>query len=641
MMNSLNQLQHRFLEGIRPVVNNYMPRRFIFLIDLVIAFISANASFYLVSTITNESFDFFGFNWQLWVIVLLQGICFVLFKSYFGLVRYSSFSDAVKQLKVTTFCVVTLLIVNQLYFIISSEKLILNAGIVFFGVISFSLLLLFRVFVKRVYEAIHSRKVTFDAYILGTDREDVAMAEGLISQNSDKCSIVGFVDNHPNNLKTRIFNLPIYNVEQLKKSKNLATAVIVSDQKLKSLRDSNSNILSQLLDLKLKIYKLPNLQDWEDLPENGFGNFKEIKIEDLLQRSPIKLDNKKLFSIYRDKTILVTGAAGSIGSEIVRQLTPFEPKKILLLDQAETPLHELTLELGKTYPNLEFEKIIANVRNKKRLAQIFDLHKPQVVFHGAAYKHVPMMEANAIESLSVNFQGTRNLSELAVDYNIERFVFVSTDKAVNPTNIMGATKRAAELFIQSLAHRSDVKTTFITTRFGNVLGSNGSVIPYFKKQIAEKGPVTVTHPEITRYFMTIDEACQLVLEAGGMGNGGEIYVFDMGSPIKIIDLAHHMIRLTGLVPNKDIKIEFTGLRPGEKLYEELLADKETTRPTHHEKIMIAQATNNFEKSKLSLLSDLLCAVRSYDADKAMGLLKHLVPEYCKEQPQPVDTETAE
>ena len=274
-----------------------------------------------------------------------------------------------------------------------------------------------------------------------------------------------------------------------------------------------------------------------------------MKIEDLLQRSPIKLNNLKLSALYKDKVILVTGAAGSIGSEIVKQLIPFSPKKIILLDQAETPLHDISLCLDKEYSSLVYEKVIANVRSKKRLREVFKTYQPQIVFHGAAYKHVPMMEANPIESLSVNFYGTRNLAELATEFNIERFVFVSTDKAVNPTNIMGASKRAAEIYIQSLAKLPQQKTTFITTRFGNVLGSNGSVIPHFKKQIEEGGPVTVTHPEITRYFMTIDEACQLVLEAGGMGNGGEIYVFDMGSPIKIINLAHHMIRLTGLVPN--------------------------------------------------------------------------------------------
>lgn len=626
-------LKRSFVKIIKPLVNNYMPRRFIFLIDLAIVFVSANATFYLVSTATGNPFYFFGYNWQLWAIVFLQGVFFVIFKSYFGLVRYSSFSDAIKQLKVTAFCVVSLLIINQIYYISLHEKLILNAGVIIYGVFAFSLLFLFRVFVKRVYEVMNARKISSTAYILGTGHKDVALAESLIPRNSDKFSIVGFVDDHPKNLRTRIFNLPIYNIGQLKKSNTLADAIIVSDQKLKSLKFSDSDILSQLLDLKLKIYKLPKLQDWNGSPNEVFGKLKEIKIEDLLQRSPIKLDNKKLFSLYKDKVILVTGAAGSIGSEIVRQLIAYEPQKILLLDQAETPLHELTVELDKNHPNLDFEKIIANVRNRKRLEQVFKIFKPQVVFHGAAYKHVPMMEANAIESLSVNFQGTRNVSELSIAHNIERFVFVSTDKAVNPTNIMGASKRAAEIFIQSLANKKDIPTTFIITRFGNVLGSNGSVIPHFKKQIEEKGPVTVTHPEITRYFMTIDEACQLVLEAGGMGKGGEIYVFDMGSPIKIIDLAHHMIRLTGLVPNEDIEIKFTGLRPGEKLYEELLADKETTIPTHHEKILIAHATHDFDDSKLEILSQLLKAVKTYDCEMALKVLKNLVPEYscCENQ----------
>jgi FlaA1/EpsC-like NDP-sugar epimerase len=298
-----------------------------------------------------------------------------------------------------------------------------------------------------------------------------------------------------------------------------------------------------------------------------------------------------------------------------------------MLDQAETPLHEMSLELESKHPNLHFEKIIANVSNLKRLQNIFEVHQPEIVFHGAAYKHVPMMEANPIEALDVNFVGTKNLVDLALKNKVDRFVFVSTDKAVNPTNIMGASKRSAEIYVQSITRLETTKTRFITTRFGNVLGSNGSVIPHFKKQIEEFGPITVTHPDITRYFMTIDEACQLVLEAGGMGFGGEIYVFDMGKPVKIVDLAKQMIRLSGFVPDEDIKIVYTGLRPGEKLYEELLADKENTKATHHQKILIAKASFAFDKSKLILLENLVNQIANNDEVKSIEVLKKLVPEF--------------
>ena len=544
-----------------------------------------------------------------------------------GLVRYSSFKDAIKQLQVTMSCALTVLIFNRIDYYFFEHKLIVDAGVFIYGFIAYSLLFFFRIVVKRIYEILNAtQKPSTKAYILGTSSSDVAMAEGLISQNSGSFNIIGFINPTKKESKShnRIFNLPIYDLKQVRDSTHYAKSIIVSDNKLKELQKSSNTIITDLLELKIKIYKLPKLQDWD---HTDFKNLKAINIEDLLQRNPIKLNNKKLFKIYKDKIILVTGAAGSIGSEIVRQLINFTPKKIILLDQAETPLHELKLELLKLHPTLNFETIIANVRDKSRLQEVFKTHTPEVVFHGAAYKHVPMMEANPLESLSVNFKGTKNISDLSMAYEVERFVFVSTDKAVNPTNIMGASKRAAELYIQSLASDPENKVSFITTRFGNVLGSNGSVIPHFKKQIENNGPVTVTHPEITRYFMTIDEACQLVLEAGAMGKGGEIYVFDMGSPIKIIDLAHHMIRLTGLVPNQDIKIEFTGLRPGEKLYEELLADKETTLATHHQKIMIAKSSYEFDISKSSLLAELEEFINLNEKERTIKSLKSLVPEY--------------
>lgn len=626
----------------RPMSKNYVPRWLIFAIDMLIAFVAVKASFILVNSISSEPLAVFSITWQLIAILIIQAFYFFVFKSFSGLVRYSSFRDAITQLQVAFCTVLTILIVNQIYYLTAGEKLILDGGVMIYGMLTFCLLFFFRVVIKKAYQILHSNKKQKTAYILGADRQDVAMAEGLISENAHQFQIIGFIDNHPSTLRTRIFNLPVYHIDQLKGSRTLTdVAVIVREDKLKRLRNDNG-ILNELLELKTRIFKLPAAQDWKQSRTN---NLREIKIEDLLQRSPIKLDKSKLQTHYHNKTIIVTGAAGSIGSEIVRQLTYFHPKKIILLDQAETPLHILGLELDQNYPDLNYEKIIANVRNKKRLQEVFEHYQPEVVFHGAAYKHVPLMESNPAEAISVNFGGTRNLVDLSIAHNIERFVFVSTDKAVNPTNIMGATKRAAELYVQYVANNKSAcrtgetraseegnnSTTFITTRFGNVLGSNGSVIPHFKKQIAHKGPITVTHPEITRYFMTIDEACQLVLEAGAMGNGGEIYVFDMGEPIKILELAEHMIRLTGLIPHKDIEIEFSGLRPGEKLYEELLADKEKTLQTHHKKILIAQETHNFDVSKITLLTDLLRFIQAYETENSLRTLKLLVPEYCKEQ----------
>ncbi len=626
MLKKSLQIKITILKLAQKIVKNYVPRWIIFSIDLLLCLIAINTAFFFVSTLQPSGLSFLNITWELGAILFIQCIFFFIFQSYQGLVRYSSFKDAIKQLQVTVSCVATVLVINHIDFYFFSHKLIYDAGILIYGFIAYSLLFFFRITVKRIYELINhsNHKSLKKAYILGTSVSDVAMAEGLVSQNFNQFNIIGFISIDSNSTRNKIFNLPIYSIDEIKHSNYYSKSLIVSDQTLTKLKKSSKDTINELLELKIKIYKLPKIVDWD---HTDFKNLKEIKIEDLLRRNPIKLNNKKLFQIYENKTVLVTGAAGSIGSEIVRQLISFDPDKILLLDQAETPLHELTVELQKDYPNLKFEKIIANVRDKNRISQIFKTYLPEIVFHGAAYKHVPMMEDNPVESLSVNYKGTRIIADLAIKYKAERFVFISTDKAVNPTNIMGASKRAAELYIQSLSKDLNTKVNFITTRFGNVLGSNGSVIPHFQKQIKNNGPVTVTHPEITRYFMTIDEACQLVLEAGAMGKGGEIYVFDMGKPVKIVDLAHQLIRLTGLTPNVDIKVEFTGLRPGEKLYEELLADKETTLPTHHNKIMIAKASHYFDQSKISLLHSLNSNIENYKTEKTLMDLKKLVPEY--------------
>jgi len=625
-MNLILSFKRFSLQILKRMARNYVPRAVILIIDVCISILSAQLTFFLISSVSEGKLKFIHLNWEFVSLVTIQILFFLIFRSYSGIVRYTGFKDSIKQLQTIITTVATLIVINEIVYNIYQTKILVNGGAIIYGFIVFSMLFLFRVIVKRAYQLIHADSSSTKAYLLGTSLTDVAIAESIISDSRTSFDIVGFISEVNKLKKTRILTLPIVNLDQLKHKKiRGGTSVIVSSQKLRELATADSDILNQLLELNLKIYKLPELQDWSG--ESISSEIKKVNLEDLLQRTPIKLQRDKLRSIYEGKVILVTGAAGSIGSDIVRQLIRFKPKSILMLDQAETPLHHMSLEMESTHPNLHFEKIIANVRSFKRLESIFDYFQPEIVFHGAAYKHVPMMEANPIEALDVNFTGTKNLTDLAIQYKVSRFVFVSTDKAVNPTNIMGASKRSAEIYLQSVARDKSIVTRFITTRFGNVLGSNGSVIPHFKEQIENLGPVTVTHPDITRYFMTIDEACQLVLEAGAMGNGGEIYVFDMGKPVKIIDLAKQMIRLSGFIPYEDIDIVYTGLRPGEKLYEELLADKENTLPTHHQKILIAKASYDFDAEKLILIENLHYQIANNNEVKSIEVLKKLVPEF--------------
>jgi FlaA1/EpsC-like NDP-sugar epimerase len=369
---------------------------------------------------------------------------------------------------------------------------------------------------------------------------------------------------------------------------------------------------------------VPPVSNWIN-GELSFKQIKKVQIEELLERDAIQLDIDIIINQLNNKTILVTGAAGSIGSEIVRQVIKFNPKKIILLDQAESPLYEMEMELHDKYKQQQYEIVMGDIRNKDRMENVFKTFAPSIVFHAAAYKHVPMMENNPSESIFTNVLGSKNLADLSVQYKVEKFVMVSTDKAVNPTNVMGASKRIAEIYTQSLNKNSTTK--FITTRFGNVLGSNGSVIPRFRQQIETGGPITITHPDITRFFMTIPEACQLVLEAGAMGKGGEIFIFDMGESVKIVDLAKKMIKLSGLILDKDISIIYTGLRPGEKLYEELLANEENTIPTHHKQILIAKVKEYDFETISSSINELINLFDQQNNKSIVKKMKELVPEF--------------
>ncbi|TRX34826.1 polysaccharide biosynthesis protein [Flavobacterium sp. ZT3R18] len=560
---------------------------------------------------------------------------FWLFRTYSGIIRHSSYIDAVKLLFSQMSVLIVFLFFNFSYELLYDERAFLTTALFINVVLSFCGLFLYRVVVKQTFELYFSEKSPtklIRAIIYGTDANAISVANALKFETPTRFKIVGFVDRNNQNASKRMLDLPI--LVQKKKLPSLmrsvgAEAVIIADKSLG--KEEQLIIVDQCLEFNYRVYTVPLISDWENQKEIS-QKVKNIQIEDLLERKPIVLDNKSISKQLKDKTVLISGAAGSIGSEIVRQVLSFNPKKVIILDQAETPLHHLSLELQKNHYTSKIHNVIADVRNYDAMSKVFKLYKPQVVFHAAAYKHVPLMEENPSQAILTNIEGTKNLADLACEHNVIKFVMVSTDKAVNPSNVMGASKRIAEKYVQSLQIKNSKKnnekaTKFITTRFGNVLGSNGSVVPLFTKQIANGGPVTITHPDIIRYFMTIPEACQLVLEAGAMGNGGEIYIFDMGKPVKIIDLAKKMIKLAGFIPDKDIKIEIVGLRPGEKLYEELLNDTSKTIPTHHEKIMIAEEIQDEFENLHGEINELIGIANFFNNDDIVAKMKTIVPEF--------------
>src|SRR5690606_30391559 len=516
-----------------------------------------------------------------------------------------------------------------------TDKLFLTTGLLINFVFSFCALFVYRILIKKVYDSYlneSKNRNLIKAMIYGADANAISVANALLSEVPSRFKIIGFLDKKATNTSKRILDFPIIlhnkKVPVLMRSRG-AEALIIADKTLS--KDEKMGMVDSCLEHNYKIYTVPLISDWEDQKEIS-KKVKNFQIQDLLERKPIVLDDNSISNQLKDKKVLITGAAGSIGSEIVWQVINFGPSQIIMVDQAESPLHQLRLELDMMKLSTTVCPIIADVRNHAMMEQIFKEFRPDVVYHAAAYKHVPLMEENPSQAVFTNVLGTKIIADLANKYGADKFVMVSTDKAVNPSNVMGASKRIAEKYVQSLQRKLQKEnngdfTKYITTRFGNVLGSNGSVVPLFTRQIAEGGPITITHPDIIRYFMTIPEACQLVLEAGSMGNGGEIYIFDMGKPVKIVDLATKMIKLAGLEPDKDIEIKVVGLRPGEKLYEELLNDSATTLPTHHEKIMIAQDIHEDYEFISEQIEELKKRATAYLVIDTVATMKKIVPEF--------------
>lgn len=562
-------------------------------------------------------------------LIVFNAFTFIFFRTFSGILRFSSFADL---LRVSYALALGYALSYITVFIMSRFNPVIHlTNTTFFAIFFLNIFLMIfsRILAKEVYEAITGRSVKpVNVFIYGTKQAAISVAKALKGNNEFNYRVFGFISDENHMIGKELMGVGIYandeNLFRTLETKDVKT-IIVSPQKMEEIK--NSNMLTNFVDHNISLLTTVPVNEWSGAIISR-DQLKDVQIEDLLPRDPIRINMLEIASNIEGKRVLVTGAAGSIGSEIVRQVASFNPYSILLIDQAETPLHDMRLELQEKWRDLRTEIIVADIGNATRMEKIFSKTRPQFIFHAAAYKHVPMMEDNVSESVQTNILGTKIVADLAVKYNAQKFVMVSTDKAVNPSNVMGCSKRICEIYVQALAkhvERTGQKNTqFITTRFGNVLGSNGSVIPLFRDQIKNGGPVTVTHPEIIRYFMTIPEACQLVLEAGSFGKNGEIYIFDMGKPVKIIDLAKRMIRLSG---SKNVKIEFTGLRHGEKLYEELLNVAEHAKPTCHDKIMIAQV-REYEYAEVSQkIETLIKTSYDYDDMRTVKKMKEIVPEF--------------
>jgi len=606
-----------------------VPRWIVFLLDVLIVLFSILTAYMLRFNFNIPGSEWAYFKHSLVIILSVRTISFIIFKIYAGIIQYTSIHDA-SRIFLILFGGSILFSIGNLIGINSSlqHHIIPYSIIILEFITSLLFLVSYRVFVKIAYTELakshsdHKRVVIF-----GAGEAAVITKKALESESRSNVKVLGFFDDNPKKVNTRIDGSKVYDSQHLSSilQEKKIEQLILAIQNLSPLR--KKEIVDICITENVEVLNVPPVNKWIN-GELSLKQIRTVKINDLLGRDVIEISVEHIKKDLKGKVVLISGAAGSIGSEIVRQVSAFEPQLLVLVDQAESPLFQLELDQLAEHKNINAQFILADVSDTNRLESIFKTHRPDYVFHAAAYKHVPMMEKNPMEAVRVNILGTRNMANLAVSYNVTKFVMISTDKAVNPTNVMGASKRFAEIYVQSLNSTSN--TQFITTRFGNVLGSNGSVIPLFEKQIINGGPLTVTHPNITRFFMTIPEACRLVLEAGSMGNGGEIFVFDMGESVKIVDLAKRMIRLSGLELDKDIRIEYTGLRPGEKLYEELLNKEENTKATHHHKIMIANIRKYEQDLVNKTVLQLKEALKGQDSYLLVSILKGLIPEYKSE-----------
>ena len=618
-----HKIFHRYLSA------KVLPIWTILLIDVLIIVVSSLLAYALRYDFRSIFLESSTIDKTIVWTVIVNLVFFRVFRTYSNVLRFSSFID-IMRIFVSLTVSYALLMISSVLLASYLDIRLAPVSVLFMAyIISFAIMSCSRIVVKMFYELLnfdgsHSANV----FIYGAKEAGVNIAKALRVNLRNHYRLRGFIADEPELINKVMMGVKVFpNDESLidvLNDRDVHT-IIISPAKMEELK--KSDMADRLLAHNIKLMTAPPLSEWSGQTLNR-TQLKEIQIEDLLQRDPIEIDIHKVASHLEGKRVMITGAAGSIGSEIMRQVASFNPYKLILVDQAETPLHDLRLELQDRWRDIDAETIIADISNATRMEDIFKEYQPQYIFHAAAYKHVPMMEDNVSESIQINVFGTRTLADLAVKYGAEKFVMISTDKAVNPTNVMGCSKRICEIYVQSLAKKLQEKgghvTQFITTRFGNVLGSNGSVIPRFRDQIQRGGPVTVTHPEIIRYFMTIPEACRLVLEAGSMGNGGEIYIFDMGKPVKIVDLAKRMISLSG---RTDVKIEFTGLRHGEKLYEELLNVKELTKPTYHEKIMIATVREYDYDEVKQRIQKLIEVSYTYDQMQIVAAMKDIVPEF--------------
>ncbi|QWX84808.1 polysaccharide biosynthesis protein [Cellulophaga sp. HaHaR_3_176] len=608
-------------------VARYASKWLVLAIDIVIVSMSFILSYFILFNLT-LNFDISKLFVQLPLVALLSLVSFLIIGSYKGVVRHTGVRDVYNIFNaICLFSIMTILLVvaNRKLGMMDDFTVPLTI-IIIHSLLSFIGLTASRYLFKALYNNIvfgFDYKSVKNVLIYGAGESGILTKNALSSNSKSKSKVVGYIDKDAQKVGKHINGVKVFNPEALTESfilKNNVSEVIFSIQNIdhKKLRV----LVESLVDYPVLVKIVPPVEDWIN-GELKLSQIKQVQIEDLLDRATINIENSKISGELEDKVVLVTGGAGSIGSEIVRQICTYKYKSLIVIDQAESALYDLQQELKQNgFHN--FIPIVADIRDKNRMNNIFQEYLPNIVFHAAAYKHVPLMEYNSYEAIKINVAGTKVACDLSVAYNVDKFVFVSTDKAVNPTNVMGATKRIAEMYISCMQQQN--KTKFITTRFGNVLGSNGSVIPLFKKQIEKGGPLTVTHKDVTRFFMTIPEASQLVLEAGAMGTGGEIFIFDMGESVKIFDLAKNMIKLSGLNYPEDIDIKVTGLRPGEKLYEELLANGENTLPTYHKKIMISKVRNlDFTKVRSNI--DQLCVSNMFFDIDTVKLMKEIVPEY--------------